>query len=42
MKMRFHDSFRFLSSSLEKLVINVPVENLKVLKKFYSDNNEFD
>ena len=31
MEMRFLDSLRFLSSSLEKLVINVPVENLKVL-----------
>ena len=38
---RFFDSFRFLSSSLEKLVANVPVENLKVLKKCYPDNNEF-
>ena len=42
MEMRFLDSFRFLLSSLEKLVIIVPVAHVKVLKKFYSDNNEFD
>jgi len=41
MELRFIDSFRFMSSSLEKLVSNLPNEDLKILSQCYK-NEKFN
>ena len=40
--MRFIDSFRFMSTSLDALIKNLDPEQCKNLKKFYSDPRKFD
>ena len=40
--MRFIDSFRFMSTSLDALIKNLDPEQCKNLKKFYSDRRKFD
>ena len=37
MELRFIDSFRFNSSSLAKLALNITDENLKILSKYYQN-----
>ena len=40
--MRFIDSFRFMSTSLDALIKNLDPEQCKNLNKFYSDPRKFD
>ena len=40
--MRFIDSFRFMSTSLDALIKNLDQEQCKNLMKFYSDPMKFD
>ena len=41
-EIRFIDSFRFMSTSLDALIKNLDPEQCKNLKKFYSDPRKFD
>ena len=41
-EIRFIDSFRFMSTSLDALIKNLDQEQCKNLKKFYSDPMKFD
>ena len=41
-ELRFLDSYRFMSSSLEKLAANVPDESLHIMMQHYTNREEFN